>query len=50
MEASSAHALENSDITLTHHNKVPQVMNKAPAVSDYEDYNTQVDSEEAVED
>ena len=38
VEASSARALANSDITLLHPNEVPQVINEAPAVSDDDDY------------
>ena len=60
LEAYDARALKNSDITFPHPNKLPQVMNEAPAVSDDEydkdfdidkaDNNeTQVDAEEAVE-
>ena len=57
--AASARAVSNSDITLPHPNKLPKIMNEAPAVSDDEDDedfdideadNTkiQVDAEEAV--
>ena len=59
MELVAACALKSNDITLKHYNKVPQVMNKAHAVSDDEDdegfpigevYNTetQLDAEEDV--
>ena len=39
VEAAAACALSNTDITLLHPNEVQQVMNKAQAVSDYEDDN-----------
>ena len=57
--AASAFALTNYDITLLHHNEVPQVINEATTASDDEDdedFNinvanntkTKVDAEEAV--